>query len=193
MVNVLWFVILATPMVLWPAAQCPASGICSRGHAFGCSIVDESPFSLAGGYCHRVFETRMVPYFAQFPVVEIDPTSASSWSSLLYRSNFARYGDQWDWQARRSYFAFLLGVENGWIVPKSRLNKAHHRQPLVKSEEISKKLHSPVKVMNPFGNEEAKNTTSGNESLPPSASGTIVRVMTSAPVMPLRIANRFAP
>jgi len=194
MVNVSWFLVLVTPTLLWSAADCPASEICNNGSVIKYPFLCGVPVHITGEYCHRVFETQMLPYFAQFPVVELDRTSASFWSSFLYRSNLARYGDQWDWQARRSYAALVVGLQNGMIVPRSRFAAIHSRERLVESGGTSKRLPGHVKVSNPFCDGELPGSINHQEkSLPRSEGDATFRVMTSASVMPLRITNQFVP
>ena len=79
MLNVSWVLVLVTPTLLWSTAHCPASQIGNNGFVVKYPVVYGVPAHIAGGYCHRVFETQMLPYFAQFPVVELDRTSASFW------------------------------------------------------------------------------------------------------------------
>jgi len=194
MLNVSWVLVLVTPTLLWSTAHCPASQIGNNGFVVKYPVVYGVPAHIAGGYCHRVFETQMLPYFAQFPVVELDRTSASFWSSFLYRSNLARYGDQWDWQARRSCAAFAVGLQNGWIVPRSRFAAIHSRERLVESGETSKRLPDPVKLTNPFCDEKLPGSINHQEeSLPRLEGNATFRVMTSASVMPLRVTNQFVP
>jgi hypothetical protein len=193
MVSGSWFVVLLTSALLWPAADGRTSHFRSSGHDLGCPIGDGSPIPVAGGYGHRVFETHMLPYFAQFPVVELDRASARVWSRVLYRSNLARYGDQWDWQARRSYAALVVGLQKGWIVPRSRLAAMGSRGRSVGAE-TGQRRPSPVKVTNPFCDETWPASIDRQEGgLTQGTSDVTLRAMSSASVMPLRIANPFVP
>ncbi len=132
----------------------------------------------------------MIPYFAQFPVVEIDRYSAQLWASRLYRSDFARYGDQWDWRARAAYAAFLKALQDGRIVPKSQLRSV---QIGGKKGHTPKERPHPVVVINPFCSEKVEDAT-GEALLPPLLEPKpTIRLTTSSPVLPVRVTNPFVP
>lgn len=188
--NVSWFGLLLASTLACPSPHGSALALPAKECKPPQPIIIEIPGGFGDGYCHRVFETHILPYFAQFPIVEIDRSSANFWSSLLYRSAFARYGDQWDWEARRSFAAYWTGLRNGWIVPKSRSAAIRAPSGPRKSKDISVVSPKPVKVLNPFCEElapkEADQANDGRSSL---EAGAIVRTMTSSGIMPLRIAN----
>ncbi|HOA53682.1 MAG TPA: hypothetical protein PKI05_15625, partial [Thermogutta sp.] len=145
---------------------------------------------LPGAYCHRVFETHMVPYFAQFPIVEIDRSSAQFWASMLYRSDFARYGDQWDWRARLSYATYLAGLRNGLIVPKPQLHPAGAGS---RTECPPGERPHPVVVLNLFCGEKTEGTMDRVIAPPLLEPKPTVRITTSSAVLPMRVTNPFIP
>lgn len=191
MVSISWLSLLIAPTLVCPVFHDPSLVATGRKvcHVLHPCVRQVLPL-LPGGYCHRVYETQSVPYFAQFPVVEIDHASVTFWANRLYRSDFARYGDQWDSAARQSHVAFLLGVQNGWIVPKSKLSSLH----LAGRPARPAQPPSPVRVINPFSNEEAERKTLGAESTSGLAGAEVrIQTMTSSSVMPIRITNQFVP
>jgi len=191
MVSISWLSLLIAPTLVCPVFHDPSLVVTGRKlcHVLHPSAGQVLPL-LPGGYCHRVYETQSVPYFAQFPVVEIDHASVTFWANRLYRSDFARYGDQWDSAARQSHVAFLLGIHNGWIVPKSKFSPLH-----ISARSKDQMQHpSPVRIVNPFCNAEVEHETHNAGSTPESAKPRVtIQSTTSSSVMPVRITNQCVP
>ncbi|MGQ9504680.1 MAG: hypothetical protein ACUVQG_06290 [Thermogutta sp.] len=192
--NVSWFALLLSSTLAYLSPHGLALAFPVRECKPAQPIIIEISGGLGDGYCHGVFETKMLPYFAQFPVVEIDRGTADFWSSFLYRSAFARYGDQWDWEARRSFAAYWAGVRNGWIVPKSRFVTIRASNRAMESRDLSNVSPKPVRILNPFCAEGARSEADqGKDSHSALEAGTLVRTTTSSGIMPLRIVNQFVP
>jgi len=189
MVNAPWLSLLIVPTLVCPAFRDPLLVI-TKGKP--CRVPYHTTAYVApclpGGYCHRVYETHALPYFVQFPIVEMDRSSVAFWANRLYRSDFARYGDQWDAAARQSYATFVLGLQYGGIVPKSTFSHVSTR-PTGPAQRLS-----PVRVINPFFNENTQHKPlEGKETEVLETSRVKVQTLTSSSVMPVRITNQFVP
>lgn len=91
------------------------------------------------------YETDAQPYFDQFPVIELSAMTAPRWGRFLYRSDFARYGDQWTRNTRDVYWRIAIGLQRGEIVTRASL-----RGPVSQSVGEPQALSRPVRIMNPF-------------------------------------------
>ena len=93
------------------------------------------------------YETDMVPYFAQFPVIMVTAETVQQWGRLVYRSDLARYGDQWTRQTWWNYRRIAEALAKGEILPGSDLTATRAREK--KSVHYRQGL-PPVLVVNPF-------------------------------------------
>jgi len=191
MIHVCWLPLFVLSTMLYgPSPGTFSTVVQRRLMVVPYSEVCKVEMRLPGAYCHRVFETHMVPYFAQFPIVEIDRSSAQFWASMLYRSDFARYGDQWDWRARLSYATYLAGLRNGLIVPKPQLHPAGAGS---RTECPPGERPHPVVVLNLFCGEKTEGTMDRVIAPPLLEPKPTVRITTSSAGLPMRVTNPFIP
>lgn len=140
------------------------------------------------------YETRPLPYFAQFPVVTmntVDSVSAGFWGRYLYRSDLARYGDQWDAQAKWASLGLAEAIRRGQVVPQGLTYQDVARRGRITrpaAEEIEASKPQPVLVRNPFVEDEEPQSPPVGNFGPPAAR---IQTLTSARVPPLRITNPY--
>lgn len=140
------------------------------------------------------YETHVLPYFAQFPVVRVDSVTAGFWGRYLYRSDLARYGDQWDARAKWAPLGLAEAIRRGQVVPHGLTSwswEVARRGRITRpaADEIEATKPQPVLVRNPFvEGVEPKSPPLSNFGGP----ATRIQTLTSARVPPLRITNPHA-
>lgn len=154
-------------------------------------------YTYSGGYGHPLlpfshiifadpallpYESDAVPYFDRFPVIEVSATSAPRWARFLYRSDFARYGEQWDRSTWDIYRRIALGLRRGEIIRRPAAFDGARLRGVGKPQEGP----SPIRITNPFVMRPSSSTPSGVGA----AQVTFRRGSSGPPAR--RIANPFA-
>ncbi|MEJ5341393.1 MAG: hypothetical protein WHT09_07470 [Thermogutta sp.] len=137
------------------------------------------------------YETNMAPYFAQFPVITVTPDTVQRWGRLVYRSDIARYGDQWTRQTWWNYRWIAQALAKGEILPT---NYSSVPWPNMKKSDRLRQALRPILVINPFA---GNHSNSGPDRTPPAVSSELggdskvtIRPGSSGP-QPRRIINPF--
>ncbi|WP_347243514.1 hypothetical protein [Thermogutta sp.] len=138
------------------------------------------------------YETNMVPYFSQFPVISFSYRTLHRWGRAIYRSDIARYGDQWTRQTWWNYRWIAQALAKGEIVPG---NDSSVTRAKTKTSDHYRQVSGPILVINPF----AADAQNGPEVHSPSTvspevgdrSKVMVRFGSIGP-QPQRITNPFA-